>query len=320
MSVIIERNERTVTVIQRRPEVRNAVDPEQADRLEAAFLQFEADPQSDVAVLYGDGGAFCAGADLKSLARRGIATPGNAATHKSLEFPQDGSPTPRGPMGPTRLRLSKPVVAAIEGPAVGGGMELALWADIRVMAEGSYMGVFNRRWGVPLTDGGTVRLPRLIGHGRALELIMTGRKVEAQECLSIGLCSKVVAKGEARSAAEALAREIAQFPQRALRRRSSIGFQSVRVAGSRRDSAGVVQLFGYVRGRRSGRGCEIRSRFGAAWRICARRQASKQGRFCRAITCTGRRQRVPLDSAGIRPFPLGGEERRGRKVRRRHQE
>jgi len=120
-------------------------------------------------------------------------------------------------MGPSRLRLSKPVIAAIEGPAVAGGMELALWADCRIMAEGSYMGVYNRRWGVPLSDGGSVRLPRLVGEGRALELIMTGRKVDAEECLRIGLCERVVAKGWARRAAEDMAREIARFPQSSLR-------------------------------------------------------------------------------------------------------
>jgi enoyl-CoA hydratase len=206
-----------MTVVLSRNEVRNAVDPEHADALYDAFVSFEADYQVDVAVLWGEGEAFCAGADLKSLAKRGIATRENAATHKSLEFPQDGSALPRGPMGPTRLQLSKPVIAAIEGPAVAGGMELALWADFRVMAEGSYMGAFNRRWGVPLTDGGTVRLPRLVGVGRALELIMTGRKVEADECLRIGLCNDVVTKGRARKEAERMAHEISRFPQLALR-------------------------------------------------------------------------------------------------------
>jgi enoyl-CoA hydratase len=120
---------------------------------------------------------------------------------------------PRGPMGPTRLRLGKPVIGAIEGPAVAGGMELALWTDCRVMGDGAYMGIYNRRWGVPLSDGATVRLPRLVGQGRALEIIMTGRKVEAEECLRIGLCEKVVARGHAREAAEEMAREIARFPQ-----------------------------------------------------------------------------------------------------------
>jgi enoyl-CoA hydratase len=202
-----------VTIIQSRSEFRNAVDPDHADALQEAFLAFDSDDTADVAVFWGEGDAFCSGADLKSLAKRGIATPENRHTHRSLEFPTDGGPVPRGPMGPSRLHLSKPVIAAIEGPAVAGGMELALWADCRVMAEDAYMGVYCRRWGVPLSDGGTVRLPRLVGQGRALEIIMTGRKVDAEECLRIGLCERVVPKGQARRAAEELAQEIAQFPQ-----------------------------------------------------------------------------------------------------------
>ncbi len=217
MPVRVERYDRVSTVIQSRAEVRNAVDPEHADALYDAFVAFDNDAAADVAVFWGEGGAFCAGADLKSLAARGIATPDNIKTHRSLEFPKDGGPVPRGPMGPSRLKLGKPVIAAIEGAAVAGGMELALWADLRVMAEGAYMGVYNRRWGVPLTDGGTVRLPRLVGEGRALELIMTGRKVGAEECLHIGLCELVVPNGQARAAAEAMAHEIARFPQASLR-------------------------------------------------------------------------------------------------------
>ncbi|HUH84618.1 MAG TPA: crotonase/enoyl-CoA hydratase family protein [Stellaceae bacterium] len=217
MPVRIERRDRVLTVIHSRAERRNAVDPDHAEALYHAFLAFDADETADVAVFWGEGGAFCAGADLKSLATRGIATPENAATHTSLEFPKDGGIVSRGPMGPSRLTLGKPVIAAIEGPAVAGGMELALWADCRVMAEGSYMGVYCRRWGVPLCDGGTVRLPRLVGQGRALEIIMTGRKVEAEECLRIGLCEKVVPKGKARRAAETMAQEIARFPQLCMR-------------------------------------------------------------------------------------------------------
>jgi enoyl-CoA hydratase len=217
MPIRIELRDRVLTVINSRPEVRNAVDPEHADTLYDAFVAFDADEAVDVAIFWGEGGAFCAGADLKSLAARGIATPENASTDRSLEFPRGDGPVPRGPMGPSRLKLSKPVIAAIEGPAVAGGMELALWADCRIMAEDAYMGVYNRRWGMPLTDGGTVRLPRLVGEGRALELIMTGRKVAADECLRIGLCEKVVPKGQARAAAEAMAQEIARFPQLSLR-------------------------------------------------------------------------------------------------------
>ena len=217
MPVRVERCQRVLTVIHSRVEVRNAVDPEHADALYDAFLSFDTDEAVDVAVFWGEGGAFCAGADLKNLAKRGIATRENASTHRSLEFPKDGSPPPRGPMGPSRLRLGKPVIAAIEGPAVAGGMELALWADCRIMAEGAYMGVYNRRWGIPLTDGGTIRLPRLVGEGRALELIITGRKVDAEECLRIGLCEMVVPKGQARNAAEDMACRIARFPQASLR-------------------------------------------------------------------------------------------------------
>jgi len=217
MPVRTERSDRVLTVIQSRPEVRNAVDPEHAQALYEAFVAFDADETADVAVFWGEGGAFCAGADLKSLAARGIATPENRSTHSSLEFPTNDGAVPRGPMGSTRLRLGKPVIAAIEGPAVAGGLELALWADCRVMAEGAYVGVYNRRWGVPLSDGGTVRLPRLVGEGRALELIMTGRKVDAEECLRIGLCERLAPKGQARQAAEAMAREIARFPQTSLR-------------------------------------------------------------------------------------------------------
>jgi len=211
MPVRTELSDRVLTIIHSRPEARNAVDPEHAEALYAAFLSFDVDEAADVAVFCGEGGAFCAGADLKRLATRDVSAP------SPLDFPLHGGPPPRGPMGPTRLLLNKPVIAAIEGPAVAGGMELALWADCRVMADGAYMGVYNRRWGVPLSDGGTVRLPRLVGQGRALELIMTGRKVDAEECLRIGLCEMVVPKGLAREAAETMARLIGAFPQACVR-------------------------------------------------------------------------------------------------------
>jgi enoyl-CoA hydratase len=209
MPVRVERRDRVLTVIHSRPEARNAVDPEHAEALYQAFVAFDADDAADIAVFWGEGGAFCAGADLKRLASRDPTTP------SLLEFPKDGGAVPRAPMGPSRLRLSKPVIAAIEGPAVAGGMELALWADCRVMADGAYMGIYNRRWGVPLSDGGTVRLPRLVGQGRALEIIMTG--VDAEECLRIGLCEMVVPEGQARRAAEEMAHGIARFPQACVR-------------------------------------------------------------------------------------------------------
>lgn len=197
-----EREGPVTTVVLERPESRNAVDRATAAALADAFRGFEADETARVAVLWGAGGTFCSGADLKALARG----PGN-------RLEPDGD----APMGPTRMRLGKPVIAAISGHAVAGGLELALWCDLRVMEEDAVLGVFCRRWGVPLVDGGTVRLPRLIGLSRALELILTGRPVGAQEALSMGLVHRVVAKGEARIAAEGLARELAALPQDCLR-------------------------------------------------------------------------------------------------------
>jgi enoyl-CoA hydratase len=198
MNVHAERNGPVTTIVLDRPEARNAVDREAAQELARAFREFDADASASVAVLYGEGGTFCAGADLKAMDNRlGI----------------DGN----GPMGPTRMRLSKPVIAAVEGYAVAGGLELALWADLRVVAEDATFGVFCRRWGVPLIDGGTVRLPWLIGAGRAMDLILTGRSVDATEALAIGLASRVVPTGTTRAAAERLALELAEFPQACLR-------------------------------------------------------------------------------------------------------
>jgi enoyl-CoA hydratase len=202
----------TITVISiERPAVRNAVDPATALALYQAMLAFDADDSSLVAVLVGAGDSFCAGFDLKSLA-------GGAADDwlGSVHFGETGEP-PLGPMGPTRLRLAKPVIAAIAGPAVAGGMELAMWCDLRVMERSSWMGVLCRRWGIPLIDGGTVRLPRLVGLGRALELIMTGRRIDAEECHAIGLCDRLVGHGEALEAAVTLAQELAGLPQACLR-------------------------------------------------------------------------------------------------------
>lgn len=194
-----------------RPEVRNAVDTDTARALYAAFLAFDDDPNSPVAVFHGAHGHFCAGWDLQSGARmhaQGVR--GDALTH--MEWPA-GTPNPLGPMGPSRLLLSKPVIAAVSGAAVAGGMELALWCDLRVMEEDAYFGIYCRRFGVPLIDGGTVRLPRLIGLGHAMDLILTGRKVEAPEALRIGLANRVAPPGGALEAALVLARQLAAFPQ-----------------------------------------------------------------------------------------------------------
>src|SRR5215469_6849420 len=186
MSVRVEKNGTVWTVIHQRPESRNAMDPESADALTRAFLEFDADPEARVAVLYGEGGAFCAGWDLKYVSTLDRAYPLGELDIPTAAPRGNGGEIPRGPLGPTRLELDKPVIAAVAGPAVAGGMELALWCDIRVMEETAYLGVYCRRWGIPLLDGGTVRLPRLVGQGRAMEIILTGRKVPAQECLSIG--------------------------------------------------------------------------------------------------------------------------------------
>jgi len=202
MTVRVERSGPVTTVILDRPEVRNAVDGPTAQALADAFRAFDADPDQSVAVLYGAGGTFCAGADLKAV---------GTATGNRVE--EDGD----GPMGPSRLQLSKPVVAAIEGHAVAGGLELAAWCDLRVAADDAVLGVFCRRWGVPLIDGGTVRLPRLIGTSRAMDLILTGRPVDAAEAERIGLVNRVVPSGTARAEAQALAASLAAFPQDCLR-------------------------------------------------------------------------------------------------------
>lgn len=219
MVVRIEKDGPVWTVINSRMEARNAVDPETARALYDAFLAFEAEESAAVAVFWGEGGAFCAGWDLKRAA-----TLSEPDAIDAYDFTDAPTP-PMAPMGPSRLDLSKPVIAAVAGPAVAGGMELAMWADIRVMEESAFMGVYCRRWGVPLIDGGTVRLPRLVGKGRAMDLILTGRKVEAAEAMRIGLCEYVVPEGEARARSEALARDIARYPQSCVRadRRSARG-------------------------------------------------------------------------------------------------
>ncbi|MEU5793421.1 crotonase/enoyl-CoA hydratase family protein [Streptomyces sp. NPDC047813] len=202
MPVRVEREEYVTTVVLSRSAARNAVDGPTAAALVAAFREFEADESARVAVLWGEGGTFCAGADLKAI-----------GTERGNRVAEDGD----GPMGPTRLRLSKPVIAAVAGHAVAGGLELALWCDLRVAEEDAVFGVFCRRWGVPLIDGGTVRLPRLIGTSRAMDLILTGRPVPAPEAYAMGLANRLVPTGTARTEAEALAARIARFPQACLR-------------------------------------------------------------------------------------------------------
>lgn len=206
--VLVEKNEHIWTVIIDRPKVKNAIDRDTASGLADAFRAFEKDDTARVAVLWGSGGTFCAGADLRAMAE------GNPN-----RIDEEGD----GPLGPTRLVLDKPVIAAISGYAVAGGLELALWCDLRVAEEDAVLGVFCRRFGVPLIDGGTIRLPRLIGHSRALDMILTGRAVPAEEAHAMGLVNRVVPRGQSRAAAEDLAREIAAFPQACMRgdRRSS---------------------------------------------------------------------------------------------------
>ena len=202
MSVRVERDGAVTTVVIDRPEVRNAVDGPTAAALADAFREFDGDENAHVAVLTGAGSTFCAGADLKAVARGDREKKREVGGHDSI-----------APMGPSRLRLSKPVIAAVEGFAVAGGMELALWADMRVVAEDATFGIFCRRFGVPLIDLGTIRLPRLIGHSQAIDLILTGRPVGGTEALQMGLANRLVPKGETRAHAIALAHDIARFPQ-----------------------------------------------------------------------------------------------------------
>lgn len=200
-AVRVLRDGPVTTVLLSRPHRRNAVDGPTADALTAAFAQFEADEEAAVAVLHGEGGVFCAGADLKAI-----------GTPDSNRVEEHGS----GPMGPTRMRLSKPVIAAVAGHAVAGGLELALWCDLRIAEPDAVFGVFCRRWGVPLIDGGTQRLPRIVGLGRALDLILTGRMIDAQEALDMGLLTEVVPAGKHLERALALAEGLARFPQQTM--------------------------------------------------------------------------------------------------------
>jgi enoyl-CoA hydratase len=226
-AVRVERDGPVTTVILDRPAVRNAVDGPTAALLADAFRAFEADAAARVAVLWGAGGTFCAGADLKAM---------NGPDVNRVEAGGDG------PMGPTRMALSKPVIAAVSGHAVAGGLELACWCDLRVVEEDAVFGVFCRRWGVPLIDGGTVRLPRLIGLSRALDLILTGRPVEAHEAHAIGLANRVVGVGEARMAAEALAAELARWPQTAMLGDRASAYESVEAGMARELELGMAAL------------------------------------------------------------------------------
>lgn len=212
--VQVTRQGGVVVVTLDRPDVRNAVDAATARALFDAFVAFDADATARVAVFHGAHGHFCAGWDLQAGAA--LAAAGGADTLDELDF-QPSDPQPPGPMGPSRLLLSKPVVAAVCGAAVAGGMELALWCDLRVMEDDAYFGVYCRRFGVPLIDGGTVRLPRLVGMGHAMDLILTGRKVEAPEALQMGLANRVVPRGQALTAALELAQGLCKFPQATMR-------------------------------------------------------------------------------------------------------
>ena len=217
MEVLMEKSGKVCTVIINRPEVKNAVNGPTGELLFEAFKEFDRDDSLRAAVLCGSGGTFCAGADLKAVASGDLS--------RVNRLYEDMSKV--APMGPTRLLLSKPVIAAVSGHAVAGGLELAIWCDLRVVEEDAVFGIFERRFGVPLTDGGTQRLPRLIGMSRALDMILTGRPVNAEEALAFGLANRVVPKGKAREEAEALAAQLAEFPQKCMlgdRRALYLGF------------------------------------------------------------------------------------------------
>jgi enoyl-CoA hydratase len=245
MSVRTDQKGPVWTVVLSRPERRNAVDGPTAAALADAFRAFDADSEARVAVLFGEGGTFCAGADLKAISEG-----------RGNQVSEGGD----GPMGPSRMQLGKPVIAAVAGHAVAGGLELSLWCDLRVVEQSAVFGVFCRRWGVPLIDGGTVRLPRIVGQGRALDMILTGRPVGAEEALRMGLADRVVPDGQARAAAEALAAEIARFPQGCMRadRRSAYEAWSLderaAIANELRHGWGVI---------RSGETLEGAARFAA---------------------------------------------------------
>lgn len=249
-AVRVEKSGPVATVVLDRPAVRNAVDPATAGALAEAFLALDADPAVRCLVLWGAGGTFCAGANLHAVA--------NGWDPGRLRPPTGEPDDAMGPMGVSRLDLQKPVIAAIAGHAVAGGLEIALWCDLRVAEADATLGVFCRRWGVPLIDGGTFRLPRLIGSGRAMDLILTGRGVGAEEALAIGLVNRVVPPGESRSAAEALARELAAFPQACLRADRA----SARAQWELSDGAALAQEFARGMGvLRSGEAAQGAARF-----------------------------------------------------------
>jgi len=217
MTIRVDKEGEITVVTIDRLAARNAVNTEMADAMFRAFVDFDRDSSQKVAVLTGVTGAFSAGFDLKQASSDGLDDSWYAEHHLDESFDGTDDRPRKGPMGPTRLLLSKPVIGAISGPAVAGGMELALWCDMRVMERSAYMGVYCRRWGVPLIDGGTVRLPRIVGHGRAMDLILTGRKVDAEECLAIGLANRLCDDGAALETALELARELTRFPQACMR-------------------------------------------------------------------------------------------------------
>lgn len=248
LTVRTEREGPVTTVVLSRPEVRNAVDGTTATALADAFRAFDADPEARVAVLWGEGGTFCSGADLKAV-----------GTARGNRVAEDGD----GPMGPTRLRLSKPVIAAISGHAVAGGLELALWCDLRVAEEDAVFGVFCRRWGVPLIDGGTVRLPRLIGASRAMDLVLTGRPVPADEAYAIGLANRLVPPGRARAEAERLASRIMRLPAEVSALGPGLAPGTGGAAGGRGHGAGAAPRSGHA-GRGAGRRGAVRGGRGSA--------------------------------------------------------
>lgn len=243
MSILVETTDRITTITINRHAARNSVDPATATALYNAFLEFEADDLAEVAILTGAEGAFCAGYDLKA-ASLGMDLDWLAAHEIPADWSDPVSHPLPSPMGPARLMLSKPVIAAIEGPAVAGGMELAAWADVRIMAEDAYFGVFCRRWGVPLIDGGTVRLPQIVGLGRAQDLILTGRKVDAPEAKAIGLATEITPSGGALAAARRYAADLLRFPQACMRadKLHALGARTVMAEALRTEWQGTSRL------------------------------------------------------------------------------